>query len=163
VYPRLLRRTRACAKGMNELLELPSLPDVGMGETVLDVVAARLNAAFADVVPDAATIIADFCRVTEIYNYLQAGGLEAAKERARLHASTEYWEEMLEQMRSRGWGNVALVEAKVPGMREAGQHLLARLEGFAPEEEAAVARCKVEIDTVIHDHMARKREGSMGS
>ena len=150
--PELLRRTKRDAK---RLLQVPRLPDIGNGETVIDVVSPQMARYFAGWTEDPAQFFKDRTRMLMIFLAIQAGGVHTLIEKYNQIATGELLRPAIGNMKEKGFGNPAAVEEMLPQAIKNAENQVRQLQSVQPEEEEAVKSCMKEIEEVIFSRRSR--------
>ena len=146
LQPELRRRTKKDAK---KFLDVPHLPDIGRGETLIDVLSPQLNKYFADLNEDPVRFFKDRDRMLMIFHAIKAGGVHTLMEKYRQLATGELFRSAVSSMQVKGFGNPAAVEQMLPQAIKNAENQLRQLESVNPEEEEAVKNCMKEIETSL--------------
>ena len=111
----------------------------------------RIRAVLASLppLPEDDGLLRDYHRIVEIHTLASGDGLEAARHAARAALQEELPELEVDALP----GGVGLAARRLDGVREemraAAEDALLRLDAIGPDEEAAVAACRVEIEAAL--------------
>ena len=146
LQPQLRRRTKKDAK---KFLDVPHLPDISSGETLMDVVAPQMSKYFADWNEDPAQFFKDRSRMLMIFQAIKAGGVRTVMEKYSQLATGELLRSAVSSMKEKGLGNPAAVEEMLPQAIKNAENQVRQLQSVNPEEEEAVKNCMKEIEEVL--------------
>jgi len=155
VQVELLRRTKKDAK---KFLRVNRLPNVGMGESVTDVVAPEMAQYFSGLNEDPAAYFRDRERLLLIHRAIRAGGVGAYREIYRDRMNPQWIASVLQQMKAGGLGNAAIAEAALQQGRGTAGQQLRQLESITPSEEQAVRNCLPEIEDLLFGKSSKLRK-----
>jgi hypothetical protein len=143
--PMLRRRTRRDAK---RFLDVPRLPDMSRGETLIDVVAPQMSEYFADCDEDPAQFFRDRSRMLMIFLAINAGGVRTLMEKYSQLATGELLRSAISNMRKNGFGSRA-AEGMLSQATKNADDQVRQLQSVKPEEEESVKNCMKEIEEMI--------------
>jgi hypothetical protein len=139
----LTRRTKKDAK---VFLQVPRVPDISRGETLVDVVAPQMAQYFSGLNEDPARYFQDRDRMMMIFYAIKAGGVRAHAERYRQLATGELLAQGIAKMKEKGFGNPGAVAAMLPQALKNAESQQRLMQTVEREEEQAVENCVKEIE-----------------
>jgi hypothetical protein len=132
---------------MDRTLEPPRPLSV---ERIREVLAAWPPAAAADTGDPNVALLADYHRIVAIHHYVAEGGVRAVRDAVAARLRSEPPSGEVADALPAG---TALGSRRMAAAREdrhvAVRDALARIEGVAPDEEAAVSACRAEIEAAL--------------
>jgi len=134
-----------------KFLEVPHLPDISGGETLVEVVAPQTSKYFAEWNEDPAQFFKDRSRMLMIFLAIKAGGVGALLEKYSQLATGELLKSAISNMKEKGFGSPAAVEQMLPQAIKNAKNQVRELRSVNPEEEEAVKNCMKEIDEKLED------------